>query len=185
MESVLEKSASDPEYTHPGEIDDRRKKPDRRLSPRKKILKSGRTFWPNGDSSECLVHNLSETGAQLEIRGPVPNIFELLVEGDPWRRSCFVVWRRANRTGVKFQGQSQLMASPRNKKSQISECRRFAEVCRTLSGRAVPSDRELLLEMAAGWLAVIRQLQRKEDPLARDWCHGRIVGGSSSRTPPR
>jgi hypothetical protein len=149
MESVLNESASDGEHL-PGEINDRRKKPDRRLSSRKKILKSGRTFWPNGDSSECLVYNLSETGAQLEIRGPVPNILELLVEGDPWRRSCSVVWRKANRTGVKFQGQSQLMASPRNHKNQISECRRFAEVCHILSGRAVPSDRELLLEMAAG-----------------------------------
>jgi hypothetical protein len=143
------------------EKDDRRKNSDRRLSIRRKMLKNGRTFWPNGDSSECLVYNLSETGAQLELRGPAPNFFDLLVEGDSWRRSCSVIWRRRNRAGVRFQEQAQLVRSPASLMSQLAECRRFAEVCRTLAGRVVPSDREQLLEMEAAWLRVIHQLQRK------------------------
>ena len=81
----------------PGAIDDRRKSADRRRLPRRKTWKNGRTLWPNGDSCECIVRNLSETGAQLELRGPIPNRFDLLVDGDQWRLSCSVVWRKENR----------------------------------------------------------------------------------------
>ena len=144
-----------------GEIDDRRQLPDRRSSQRRKTFKAGRTFWPNGDSSECSVHNLSETGAQLVLRGPAPNSFDLVVEGDPWRRSCSVIWRRANRVGVKFEERSQLASPTGNSIQQIAECRRFAEVCRTLARGAVPADRNTLLEMADAWIALIRPLQKK------------------------
>jgi hypothetical protein len=54
-------------------IDDRRSNPDRRAnsdrrrSPRKKVLKGGRTAWQNGDSTECVVHNLS--GAVRNVVG--------------------------------------------------------------------------------------------------------------------
>lgn len=163
MESIAdaEGSVADIEAVQPDEIDDRRKNPDRRASARRKILRLGRTFWPNGDSSECRIHNLSQTGAQLELRGPAPNFFELLIDGDRWRRSCAVVWRKGNRAGVKFQDQSRVMASPKSLMKQVDECRRFAEVCRSLAGRAAPSDSELLLEMASAWTVVIRQLRRK------------------------
>jgi hypothetical protein len=68
------------------EIDDRRQTPalerriavaERRGSPRRKILKIARTYWQNGDSVECGIRNLSESGAQLEVRGPIPNSFDL------------------------------------------------------------------------------------------------------------
>jgi hypothetical protein len=160
MASMHDESAPNSDRMHSREIDDRRKAPDRRLSSRRKILKSGKTFWPNGDSSECLVYNLSETGAQLEIRSPVPNVFDLLVEGDPWRRSCSVVWRKANRADVKFQEQFQLLASRKSLANQLSDCRRFAEMCQSMAERVNLPDRERLLEMAAAWLTVMRQLQR-------------------------
>jgi hypothetical protein len=151
--------AAEPERL--GEIDDRRKTPDRRRALRRKILKAGRTFWPNGDSSECLVYNLSQSGAQLEIRGALPNAFDLVIEGDTWRRSCAVVWRKANRAGVKFQDEAQLVASHKGARHQLGRYRQFAEMCQTLAQRTVPSERELLLEMSAAWLTVIRQLRRK------------------------
>jgi hypothetical protein len=141
-----------------GEIDDRRHIPDRRRSSRRKILKHGVTFWPNGDSSECTVYDLSETGAQLEFRGLAPNLFDLEVEGDRWRRKCFVVWREANRVGVKFQEQSLLELSGMK---HPADFRRYIEACQTMANRAAPSDRELLLEMAEAWATVIRRLQRK------------------------
>jgi hypothetical protein len=152
------KSVANAENVRLGEIDDRRQKPDRRISPRRKILKPGLTFWPNGDSSACIVYNLSETGAQLELRGPVPNLFDLIIEGDRWRRSCSVVWRKANRVGVKFQEQSRRTSSTRK---QVADFRRYAEECRMLAGTAHPSNRALLLEMAEAWITVIRRLQRK------------------------
>lgn len=141
-----------------GEIDDRRQIPDRRRSSRRKILKRGVTFWPNGDSSECTVFNLSETGAQLEFRGLAPNHFDLVVEGDRWRRTCAVVWREANRVGVKFQEQSPLKLSGME---ELVGLKRYIEVCQAMANRAAPSDRKLLLEMADAWATVIRRLQRK------------------------
>lgn len=143
--------------TQPDEFDDRRLTPDRRASSRRKLLKKGQTFWPNGDSSECIVHNLSETGAQLDIRGHAPNVFDLLVDGDPWRRSCVVIWRNANRIGVRFQAPSCLEASSA-KKSAVHFLR-YVDECRTLAQRADPSHREILLEMADAWAVVVRRLR--------------------------
>jgi hypothetical protein len=141
----------------PDEIDDRRLTPDRRVSSRRKILKGGRTFWPNGDSSECIVCNLSETGAQLDVRGQAPNIFDLVVEGDPWRRSCVVIWRKANRIGVKFQAPSCLEAT--SEKKSAAHFLRYVDKCRTLAQQADPSHREILLEMADAWAIVVRRLR--------------------------
>ncbi len=149
------------EHAQLAEIDDRRKTADRRKSSRKRILKVGRTFWPNGDSSECIVCNLSDTGAQLELRGPVPNLFDLVVDGDSSRRPCSVVWRKANRIGVKFQEPSQAGSSVRNPARQLRGFRHYAEECRRLADRAHPSDRQILLEMAEAWIRAIRRLNRK------------------------
>jgi hypothetical protein len=159
---------ADPESDRPtidvrqsDEVDDRRTAPDRRRASRRKVLKAGKTFWPNGDSSECAIYNLSESGAQLEIRGPIPNLFELLIEGDPVRRSCSVVWRRANRAGVKFNEQSRFVMQRKGLVNPVSECMRFAEMCRAIAERSVPPDRERLLEMAGAWLTVIRHVRKR------------------------
>jgi hypothetical protein len=141
-----------------GGIDDRSLTPDRRGSSRGKILKSGRTFWSNGDSSECLVYNLSDTGARLDTHSPVPNVFDLVVDGDPWRRSCVVIWRNENRIGVRFNAPSRL--DPTIAKYSLARFKQFVEECRTLAQRADPSHRELLLEMADGWAAVVRRLRK-------------------------
>jgi hypothetical protein len=143
-----------------GEVSDRRKGGDRRRLPRRKTWKNGRAFWSNGDSSECTVRNLSETGAQLELRGPLPNRFDLLVEGDQWRRSCSVVWRKENRAGVKFD--EPLPPSQYAKKPfrNISGLRYYISACSELAERSVPADRALLLEMAQAWISVIRRLRR-------------------------
>jgi hypothetical protein len=141
-----------------GGNDDRRLTPDRRRSSRKKILKSGRTFWSNGDSSECLVYNLSDTGSRRDPRSPVPNVFDLVVDGDPWRRSCVVIWRKENRIGVKFHAPSRL--DPTIAKYSPARFMQFVEECRTLAQRADPSHRELLLEMADAWAVVVRRLRR-------------------------
>jgi hypothetical protein len=161
MATINAKKAGAAEPEQLGEIDDRRKTPDRRRALRRKILKAGRTFWPNGDSSECLVYNLSESGAQLQICGPLPNCFDLVIEGDTWRRPCVIVWRKANRAGVKFPDGAQLVASPKGLSYQYGRYRQFAEMCQSLAERTAPSDRELLLEMSVAWLTVIRQLRRK------------------------
>jgi hypothetical protein len=158
MDSVQGESRPGAEIS---EIDDRRKTSDRRRAARRKVFKIGRAFWPNADSSECLIYNLSETGAQLEARSLVPNKFDLLIEGDPWCRSCSVVWRRANRVGVRFQEERRISPQRKGLKAQLDEYTRFAEICQKMAERAISSDRELLLEMAEAWRTVIRQLRRK------------------------
>jgi hypothetical protein len=140
------------------EVDERRKTPDRRVSSRRRTLKSGWTFWANGDSSECIVCNLSEMGAQLELRGPVPNLFDLVIDGDASRRPCVVIWRKAKRVGVKFEGASAV--STRTPTRQLRRLRDYAEECRRLADQAGPSDRAILSEMAEAWIKVMRRLNR-------------------------
>lgn len=141
-----------------GKIDDLRLTPDRRGLSRRKILKSGRTFWSNGDSSECIVYNLSDTGARLDTHSPVPNVFDLVIDGDSWRRSCVVIWRKENRIGVKFHAPSRF--DPTIAKYSPARFMQFVEECRTLAQRADPSQRELLLEMADAWGVVVRRLRK-------------------------
>jgi hypothetical protein len=143
------------------EIDDRRQNPERRGSSRRRTLKVGRTFWPNGDSSECDVYNISDTGAQLEPQGPLPKHFDLVVDGDLSRRPCAGVWRRANRVGVKFQGPYRPSSSMTTPARPLRGFRYYVEECRRLADRADPSDRQVLLEMAEAWIRAIRRLNRK------------------------
>jgi hypothetical protein len=139
-------------------IDDRRVNPDRRInsdrrrSPRRKVLKGGRTAWQNGDSTECIVHNLSATGAHLQIRGPVPKAFNLIIDGDQLSWACCVVWRNANRVGVKFEGQFEI-AGLRPSFEQ------HAYQCRTLAERVAALDRDTLLRMADAWEALTRRFR--------------------------
>ena len=140
------------------EIDDRRIVSDRRDSPRRKVLRRGRAVWPNGDATECIVRNLSDTGARLETRFPVPNTFDLVIDGDQYPYSCRVVWRRHNRIGVNFQGLSQIDRTPLDSMIMKSACREYAESCRTLAKRVERSDGEFLLKMAVAWETIARCL---------------------------
>jgi PilZ domain len=155
------KPFTSPAPTEPGEVDDRRKFSDRRAAPRRKILRGARAVWQNGDTTECIVHNLSETGAHLDIRGPAPNTFDLLIDCDQSRRSCRVIWRKANRIGVKFQELPQFVRAPIDSRKMISAYREHADECRTLAKRAEPSDRETLLRMAGTWETLARRPQKK------------------------
>ncbi len=47
-----------------------------------------------------MVHNLSVGGACLEVNEPIPDVFLLVLDDDP--QACRVVWRKANRVGVRF-----------------------------------------------------------------------------------
>ena len=91
------------DVTQPSEIDDRGRLRIAGAPREGKSRKAPGHSVLNGDSCECIVLNLSETGAQLELHGLAPNVSDLVVEGDRKRRSSFVVWRKAKRVGVKFQ----------------------------------------------------------------------------------
>jgi hypothetical protein len=63
--------------------------------------KDAQISWPDGAPVKCIVRDLSHTTAKIEVRSPVPDVFDL-VFGDQSRRSCMVVWRKETKLGVKF-----------------------------------------------------------------------------------
>jgi hypothetical protein len=77
-------------------------RPRRRL-PRSKTFKGAELLWPNGVPVKCIVRNISETGAKLEVFGPVlRNVVDLIFDQDHSKRSCRVVWRKERMVGVEF-----------------------------------------------------------------------------------
>jgi PilZ domain len=136
---------------------DNRDMPDLRKSPRKKVLKAAQAYWPNGYSSECVVHDISETGARLELHGPVPNVFDLITEDEGRRRTCVVVWRRKVKIGVRFNNISDEAAS-----SEKSKLARWAHICKVVAEHVTLICREILLEVAET-LTKIARSRRHDD----------------------
>ena len=75
-----------------------------RIDPRKRVLKSGLIDLGAGGTISCVVRNLSEKGAALEVETPlfIPDRFTLLVQTEHLNRRCQIVWRKARRIGVAF-----------------------------------------------------------------------------------
>lgn len=75
----------------------------RRRALRSRTYKSGTISLGDG-SVDCLVRNLSATGACLEIKGPaaVPDDFKLVIKPENLFRTCKVVWRERHQVGVLF-----------------------------------------------------------------------------------
>jgi hypothetical protein len=76
---------------------------DTRIAPRYRVLKAG-TIEFVGGAINCVVRNLSASGAALEVSNPIgiPTEFTLVVPGDGLHLPCHVVWRREYRIGVAF-----------------------------------------------------------------------------------
>jgi hypothetical protein len=94
-----------PDAGHDG-IDDRRMATtSRRAAPRIRTLKGAQIVFAGEAPIPCVVRNISETGARLELRTPVlHNAFDLVFDDNEWpQRACRVVWRKANGIGVTFE----------------------------------------------------------------------------------
>jgi hypothetical protein len=74
-----------------------------RSALRHRMLKAGKIEF-GLSAIDCVVRNVSETGAALEVESPIgiPDQFDLFVTKDRSRRSAHVVWRKERRIGVKF-----------------------------------------------------------------------------------
>jgi hypothetical protein len=74
-----------------------------RAAPRQRILKAGSIEF-SGSTIDCVVRNISATGAAIEVASPVgiPAEFNLVISGNIAKRPCRVVWVRDNRIGVAF-----------------------------------------------------------------------------------
>jgi hypothetical protein len=118
---------------------------DHRLSPRQRSLLRGVVYFAgNPCAANCLVRDLSETGARIEFTAPpvaVTNNLELQIPLKAQRHHCRVVWRSGREIGVAF-----------------------AEASITVGPQDVAERMDRLEAEIAGLKATIRRLQRDEGP---------------------
>lgn len=97
---TAQKSSNAGERPKPEEL---RSLENNRAAPRQRVLKAG-TIEFGGSTIDCVIRNISETGAALEVASPVgiPAEFNLLISGNIGKRPCRVVWVREKRIGVAF-----------------------------------------------------------------------------------
>jgi hypothetical protein len=70
---------------------------ERRTDERSRVLNAGKIVWNKGGSVlDCTLHNVSKTGAVLEVPSAltVPEEFELRWDNNAQRQHCMVMWRK-------------------------------------------------------------------------------------------
>jgi hypothetical protein len=74
-----------------------------RRAPRHIVRKAG-TVRFRGRGIDCLVRNLSTSGAAIEVAYPteIPERFVLVLPDDGLHLACRAVWRSEGRIGVSF-----------------------------------------------------------------------------------
>ena len=77
---------------------------EKRHVARHRALKGGSIAFGGGARIDCVIRNISETGAALDVESPVgiPDDFTLLVNQEEAKQSCHVAWRSTKRIGVRF-----------------------------------------------------------------------------------
>jgi PilZ domain len=76
---------------------------ERRALPRQRVFKAG-TIEFDGTGVDCIVRNISATGAGLEVASPlgIPHEITLSIRSGELRRHAYIVWRKEKRIGVAF-----------------------------------------------------------------------------------
>jgi len=77
----------------------------RRDSQRRRLLKPGKVLVRGASPVDCLITDLSDTGAKLQFRFVVdvaPERIELVIGADPIPRACDVKWTAGMHMGVAF-----------------------------------------------------------------------------------
>ena len=75
-----------------------------RRSPRLRTIKGGSIIFGLTATIDCIIRNMSDAGASLEVANPggIPGEFTLLIRPEIIKRKCHVVWRTGRRIGVRF-----------------------------------------------------------------------------------
>jgi hypothetical protein len=78
--------------------------PERRKSARSRVLKSAKLVLGRSSIIDCVVRNLTNTGARIQIANTVelPRDFEMTFDGGHSIRPCRLIWRSVTETGVEF-----------------------------------------------------------------------------------
>jgi len=78
---------------------------DRRKVARSRMLREGKILF-NGHRSviDCVVRNLSEAGACLQVASVmgIPPTFDLQIDREATSRPCQAIWHAQNRISVEF-----------------------------------------------------------------------------------
>jgi hypothetical protein len=77
---------------------------EKRAAPRHRVLKRGALAFNGGGGLDCMVRNISQSGARIDIANPVgvPEVFTLVIEADHFTRRCHAVWSSERQIGVAF-----------------------------------------------------------------------------------
>ena len=77
---------------------------EKRRTPRLRTLKGGSILFGLAPAIDCVIRNISETGAQLAVESSIgiPDEFTLLIKPEMRKQACKVAWRSADRIGVSF-----------------------------------------------------------------------------------
>lgn len=77
---------------------------DNRRKPRQRTYKGGRINAERLPGMDCVIRNLSDTGACLEIESTLVPIdeFNLVIKPEFLTRKCHVAWRKPQKIGVRF-----------------------------------------------------------------------------------
>jgi hypothetical protein len=75
-----------------------------RHAPRLRTFKGGLITFGAAPTIDCLIRNMSETGAAIEVESQVgiPVEFTLVIKPEFVKRNCRVAWRSDSRIGVQF-----------------------------------------------------------------------------------
>lgn len=109
---------------------------ERRSAPRQKSLLQGRIYY-NGrrSSTDCLIRDITETGAHLKFSGTVtvPEVFELYIPNKQDSFRARVIWHRGEDIGVEFETTAPHVDSPRLAPSDASLEDRVSKLERELA----------------------------------------------------
>lgn len=77
---------------------------ERRKLARSRVFKSAKLVVGTTSVVDCVVRNLTNAGARIEVSSTagLPEILVLTFDGGHSMRSCQLRWRTHNETGVKF-----------------------------------------------------------------------------------
>jgi hypothetical protein len=77
---------------------------ERRNSSRSRVLKAAKLVLGTSSVIDCVVYNVTNAGARIEIANTVelPEGLGLSFDGGFSIRPCRIVWRTVSETGVKF-----------------------------------------------------------------------------------
>jgi hypothetical protein len=77
---------------------------ERRKIARTRVLKGARFLLGKSSVRDCVVRNLTNVGAGIEVPNTIelPADLELSFSGSRTSRRCRLVWRKLNKTGVEF-----------------------------------------------------------------------------------